>query len=205
MTASIQQTRSPAPPWVEYIYGAIVEPLKTLAEIDKAASKEEITRNVIRSSNVVIASLAVAGLASASPTSNLEWIFGFALTIVEGMLTWVFLTTCLCALSRAFSVSGMRWKKALALTGLPFMPFMLIAPISCFGQVLDSAIILLIAIALLWFLFFEFLAFKVGLKASNTKILALAMTLPPVLFLVYTFWLVASISLLVVTILTFSL
>ncbi|MBK9142891.1 MAG: hypothetical protein IPM23_10380 [Candidatus Melainabacteria bacterium] len=184
--------KSPGHPvFIDEIHGIIVEPLVTLSGLDEVTDEDEIKKNSIRIFNMVTLALTIVGLSRGTPHSFAGSALLLVLAVAQGMINWIAFALILRGLCRAFGVESMSWRKSLVLTGLPFTILILQAPISCFSEVLGQAVILLMVIPNLWFLLLEFLSFKVALKASNLKLIILGLTLPPVLALIYGFWMFA--------------
>jgi hypothetical protein len=168
--------------------GILKAPVVTFAYLDEHFERLDsyaLTNHVF---NVVFLTFALIG-ASRIKIEEGGWasVTHIVFVICNGMIVWLLLALSMSVLA-SLEKDHMPWKKALTLTGWAFLPMIFYAPLQCYKQLLGPIIFLFGFAPLLWSAILQMQAFKVGLKLSNKKVIALALILPPLLTFAYLFW-----------------
>ncbi len=174
------------PSWSETFYGMLFHPKSMITALTSVPEHFSDLRGPAL--NLVFLVFLVIGALKVSSTQALLSIFSVFSTICNGMILWVSLASVMVLLSRFSQCRTVTWNQALSVTGWIFTPLIFLAPISCFRSVLGPAFLPLATIPTWWTLFLGLLIFNRTLSISYSKLLVICMVLPPVLFLVYLFW-----------------
>lgn len=193
MTAEDAITPSAAPgsehaSFTATFMGMLTAPVETLKELNEHFNSLDaytLTNHVF---NAVFLALALDGMARINIANGWFSIMNVVAVIANGMTAWLMLALSMVVLASLSKGDEMPWKKALTLTGWPFLPLIFCAPLAAYKQLFGPFIFVFGFAPLLWTTLLEVQAFKVALKLSNGKVIALALILPSIIASAYLFW-----------------
>jgi|AGTN01.1.fsa_nt_gi hypothetical protein len=177
--------------------GILTAPVETLKELNENFSSLDsytLTNHVF---NAVFLALALDGMARINVTTGWFSIMNIIVVIANGMITWLMLAVAMVVLASLSKDHEIPWKKALTLTGWPFLPLIFCAPLAAYKQMFGPFIFVFGFAPLIWTTILQLHAFKIALNLSNGRLMALCLILPPVIASAYLFWMLFAGSLLV--------
>ncbi|MBU6450841.1 MAG: hypothetical protein KGS72_03615 [Cyanobacteria bacterium REEB67] len=176
--------------FADVFYGVLIAPRQTLAILADRAKFPPTFANLLLTFALVLfsvglpAAMKASGNASAPEESVLKSIsFAFG-----NLFNWSILSLILYYLSIGLRPNRLTLGNAFIVTGWAFLPFSFFAPVACFKLALGNGFIFFACLPAIWFLFLQWTAFQTALRVSNFKLLLIALVVPPVLCLVYIFW-----------------
>lgn len=187
-TTTINENVS-TPSWADLFFGIITNPINTLKELDALYESAPVYTLAQQAFNVVFLTALLLGMARFNPEESFLSLFEILSVITNEMVVWVVAASLLSLLSTILSnARPTRWKKALVLTGWSFTPIIFFAPLMCFKNALGVWVFPIATIPTWWTLFLLFTSYKIALDVRASKLLVVALIMPPLLFLVYMFW-----------------
>lgn len=183
--------------------GILTAPVEKLKELDENFSSFDAYTLTSHVFNAVFLALALVGMARIDIANFWFSLAGIVFVIANGMVAWLMLALSMVVLASLSKEHQIPWKKALTLTGWPFIPLMFCAPLAAYKQLLGPFLFVIGFAPLLWTTILEMQAFKVALKLSNGKVIALALILPPLIASAYLFWVLFAGSLLLAEIISY--
>lgn len=185
VTAVLQRT----PSWSDLFMGILLHPFDTFRELDRLASDEHLIPDLTtKAFNMVFLAAMIVGGVRIQTDDGFMSVMRILSTLTNCMMLWVILSMAMSSLSRVMNAQPVSWKKSLVLTGWAFAPVIFFAPVLCFKNAIGPAVILFATVPTWWTMFLIYAGYKTGLNVTNTKLMVIAMVLPPMLFLVYIFW-----------------
>ena len=171
--------------FVPLFYGTIVAPRSVFAKISSPLSSSAQGKIWLSAlAMIFIASALPAVLKALSPEGSVRAV-GFFLS---NLTAWSVLSMTLYYLSFTSNAQRLSCKTAFSTVAWAFLPFIFFAPVACFKGILGGGFILLACLPTIWFLILLWLAFKTALRISKTRMALMAIVVPPVLCLIYFFW-----------------
>lgn len=168
--------------------GLLTAPVETLTHLNDNFANLDIDKQTSHVFNAVFLAMALAGMSYIHVAQGWFSILTVILVLSKGMIWWLWLALSLTVLASLSKTSQMTWKKALTLTGWPFIPLMFYAPLACYKQFFGPLIFLFGFAPILWVTILETQAFRVALNLSTGKAIAAAVILPSLITSAYLFW-----------------
>jgi hypothetical protein len=186
---TITNEKVPSPSWAQMFFGIITNPIATFKELDAFYETAPVYTLTQQAFNTVFITALLLGMARFNPEEAFLSLYEILSVITNEMVIWVVSACLLSMLSTILSnARPVRWKKALVLTGWSFTPLIFFAPLMCFKNALGAWVLPIATVPTWWTLFLLFTSYKIALNVRTSKLLVVALLMPPLLFLVYMFW-----------------
>lgn len=183
--------------------GILIAPVEKLKELDENFESLDAYTLTSHVFNAVFLVLALVGMARIDVRIGWLSLAEVVFVIANGMVAWLMLALSMVVLASLSREHQIPWKKALTLTGWPFLPLMFCAPLAAYRHLLGPFLFVIGFAPLLWTTILEMQAFKVALKLSNGKVIALALIAPPLIASAYLFWILFAGSLLLAEVISY--
>jgi hypothetical protein len=176
--------------FADVFYGVLIAPRQTLAILGDRAKFPPTFANLLLTFALVLFSIGLpaAMKASSGGVSAVEGMLKSYSFIFGNLFNWSVLSLILYYLSIGLRPNRLTLGNAFIVTGWAFLPFAFFAPVACFKAALGNGFIFLACVPAIWFLFLQWTAFQTALRVSNFKLVLIALVVPPVLCLIYLFW-----------------
>lgn len=171
---------------LDYFHAALFEPISTIKKLTAANPGQTEYLWFEAFSVVVIAGAIMGGVKS---QSALQLLYNCSSRILDLLITWYIVTSILHTLSKEFGVRKYSIKEGFALTGIAFAPLVLTGLLGCLAALPAPAYFFFLSMPVFWSLGLMVTAFRASLGLSYLRLMLLVMIIPPLLFLVETFWL----------------
>lgn len=171
---------------IDYFHAAIFEPISTIKRLSAANASQTEQLWFEAFFVVIIAGAIMGGVKSQSP---LQLLYNCSSRILDLLITWYIVTSILHTLSKEFGVRKYSIKEGAAITGIAFAPLVLTGLLGCLAALPASAYFFFLSLPVFWSISLMVTAFRVSLGLSYLRLMLLVMIIPPLLFLVETFWL----------------
>ncbi|MDP3508307.1 MAG: Yip1 family protein [Candidatus Melainabacteria bacterium] len=180
--------------WADIFYGVLVAPRQTMMILSDSSRFPSNFANFSSAAMLVVLTLSITAFLKIKPDNASASLLNSSLFIVSGLSYWVTLSCILYYLSIWLRGHRLTFGNAFIATGWAFLPFAFFAPIACMRH--TPLFFLLATIPAFWFIALEWIAFQTSLRTSTIKLALILLVVPPVLALIYIFWIgLASFSL----------
>lgn len=170
--------------WADIFYGVLVAPRQTMLILSDSSRFPASFGNIVGAALLVVLVLGLTSLlrykgdnASAVTCSAF---------LLSGLGYWLTLSLVLYYLSIWLRDHRLTLGNAFIATGWAFLPFAFYAPIACLKS--TPVFLPLAVLPAIWFLALEWVAFQTSLRTSAVKLGLILLVVPPVITLVYLFW-----------------
>ena len=178
--------KNPFSLFADVFYGVLVAPQQTLSILSDRSKFPPTAANLLLTLAFVLFTVGLpAAIKALGSADNLDKALAF---ILGNLTNWSVLSFILYYLGSSMRSHKLTLGNAFIATGWAFLPFAFFAPVACFKGVLGSAFIFLACLPTIWFLALQWIAFRSALRVSNFKLALIALVVPPILCLVYLFW-----------------
>ena len=179
--------------WADIFYGVLVAPRQTMMILSDSSRFPSNFANFSSAAMLVVLALSITAFLKIKPDNAAVSVLNSSLFVVSGLGYWVTLSCILYYLSIWLRGHRLTFGNAFIATGWAFLPFAFFAPVACMRH--TPLFFLLATIPAFWFIALEWIAFQTSLRTSTIKLALILLVVPPVLALVYIFWIgLASIS-----------
>jgi hypothetical protein len=170
--------------WADIFYGVLVAPRQTMLILSDSSRFPASFGNIIGATLLVVLVLSLTALLRYKGAGN----SGVTITafLLSGLGYWVTLSLVLYYLSIWLRGHRLTIGNAFIATGWAFLPFAFFAPIACLKS--TPIFLPLAVLPAIWFLALEWIAFQTSLRTSAIKLGLILLVVPPVITLVYLFW-----------------
>lgn len=170
---------------LNYFHAALFEPISTLKKLtaDTANQTKELWFEAFLL--VVITGAIMGGVKSQSPS---QLLFFVSSRIIDLLIIWYIASSILLTLSKVVGQRKYIMKECAAITGIAFAPLVLTGLLGCLAALPQAAYMAILSLPFLWTMALLVMAYRISLGISYFKIMLMVMVLPPLLFLVETFW-----------------
>ncbi|MBP9093216.1 hypothetical protein KBI23_19500 [bacterium] len=180
--------------WADIFYGVLVAPRQTMMILSDSSRFPTNFANFSSAAMLVVLALSITAFLKIKPDNASASLLNSSLFIVSGLSYWVTLSCILYYLSIWLRGHRLTFGNAFIATGWAFLPFAFFAPIACLRH--TPLFFVLATIPAFWFIALQWIAFQTSLRTSTIKLALILLVVPPVLALVYIFWIgLAGISL----------
>jgi len=171
---------------LDYFQAAIMEPVTTIRSL--AADYASQTKHLWFEAFflVVIAGAIMGGVKSQSPS---QLLFYCSSRIIDSLITWYIVSSVMHTLSKEFGARKYAMKECAAITGVAFAPLVLTGLLGCLAALPSAAYFFFLSLPVFWSMALMVMAFRITLGLSYLRLMLLVMVIPPLLFLVESFWL----------------
>lgn len=171
---------------LDYFHAALLEPISTIRRLTNASAGQTEYLWFEAFCIVVTAGAIMGGVKS---QSALQLLYNCSSRILDLLITWYIVTSILHTLSKEFGVRKYSMKEGFALTGIAFAPLVLTGLLGCLAALPAPAYFFFLSMPVFWSIALMVTAFRTALGLSYLRLMLLVMIIPPLLFLVETFWL----------------
>lgn len=180
--------------WADIFYGVLVAPRQTMMILSDSSRFPTNFANFSSAAMLVVLVLSITAFLKIKPDNAAASVLNCSLFVVSGLAYWVTLSCILYYLSIWLRGHRLTFGNAFIATGWAFLPFAFFAPIACMRH--TPLFFILATIPAFWFIALQWIAFQTSLRTSTIKLALILLVVPPVLALVYIFWIgLASFSL----------
>ena len=181
------QDASEEPDFVSLFYGTLTAPRSTFAKISSSLSTPAQNKIWLSALAMIFIATAVPATLKASNAESSMRVLGF---FISNLTAWSVLSLTLYYLSFTAGAHKLSGKTAFSIVAWAFLPFIFFAPVACFKGILGGRVSFsgLACLPTIWFLILLWVAFQTALRISKTRMALMAIVVPPVLTLIYFFW-----------------
>ncbi len=184
--------------FINYFAQALFEPISTLKKLcaDSAAKNEPLWFDAFL---VVFLAGAIFGCVRAHRAG--EVLYHVSSGIIDYLLYWYFVSSILFGLSKMIGTRKYTFKECAGITGVIFAPLVLLGLLGCLAALPLLLYAAILTLPIYWSIYLLSVAYRTALGISYIQIILLLMVAPPLLFLVYAFWIGSAVFMLIGTIL----
>ncbi len=170
---------------LNYFHAALFEPISTLKKLtaETATHTKELWFEAFLL--VVITGAIMGGVKSHSPS---QLLFFVSSRILDLLIFWYIASSILLSLSKVVGPRKYIMKECAAITGIAFAPLVLTGLLGCLAALPQAAYMAILSLPFLWTMALLVMSYRISLGISYFKIMLMVAVLPPLLFLVETFW-----------------
>lgn len=172
--------------WADIFYGVLVAPRQTMMILSDSSRFPTNFANFSSAALLVVLTLSITAFLKIKPDSVGASLVPCSLFVVSGIFYWVTLSCILYYLSIWLRGHRLTFGNAFIATGWAFLPFAFFAPIACMRH--TPLFFVLATIPAFWFIALQWIAFQTSLRTSIIKLALILLVVPPILTLVYCFW-----------------
>ncbi|CAN5365601.1 hypothetical protein BH11CYA1_BH11CYA1_19160 [soil metagenome] len=172
--------------WADIFYGVLVAPRQTMMILSDSSRFPTNFANFSSAALLVVLCLSITAFLKIKPDNATESLINCSLFVVSGLTYWATLSCILYYLSIWLRGHRLTFGNAFIATGWAFLPFAFFAPIACMRH--TPLFLILATIPAFWFLALQWIAFQTSLRTSTIKLALILLVVPPVLTMVYIFW-----------------
>jgi hypothetical protein len=162
--------------WVETFTGILCAPVQTMRAL--ALLSDTHQAGIGGAALAVLLPFALDGI-RLTPPSNLLFVwFNVPFAIILGMLLWLTIAGVYALTGSIFGSPRKFCRRAFVLTGWSYAPWMFMAPVYCYRELLGPAFTIFAAIPLVWTFILQMLAVKESFELRSSQVLALFFVVP---------------------------
>jgi hypothetical protein len=164
---------------IDTFLGTLIAPVQTFKQLSLEC-RDDI-KHLPGAFGIVVLVFALDAL-RLTPASEIGWaVLNVPFEVTGGLLLWLLsaFVVSLCAL--CFGASAARVRSAFVTLGWSLLPWIFMAPLSCFWKVSGPAHFLLMALPLVWVFFLQIVAIMQSFEMKSWQVLVLVLLVPPLL------------------------
>ncbi len=168
--------------WSATFFGVLTAPKATFAHLSR--QNEETLSGFPGALATVILVFGLDGLRMSSP-HHLKWaLINIPSSIVAGLVFWLSLTSVLALAAACFNVPKARIRASVVAFGWSFLPWLFMAPVSCYAGLLGPSHVLLSALPFIWVFVLQLIAINESYQLKSWQTLSLVFVVPVILCVV---------------------
>ncbi len=171
--------------WADIFYGVLVAPRQTMLILSDSVRFPASLGNLAGAALLVILALAVPAFLRVKIDGSQSLLTCLAF-LLSGVGYWVTLSCILYYLSIFLRGHRLSFGNAFIATGWAFLPFAFFGPVACLRH--TPLFFIVATLPALWFVALQWTAFQTSLRTTGVKLTLILLVVPPILTLVYLFW-----------------